>query len=123
MNLTKTNFTESEMSILAALGYSTVTLGGQVVDRGLENNVEMGIMTKGDRDAAMKAVHAKFLTEGWEFKNSPIDGLPVNHMNHTIFLKDGFQVGFYSMDAAVEFGEDLIESKDHYLSVSKSTWA
>lgn len=123
MNATKANFTKSEMTTLVTLGYGVITLGGQVVDRGLENNVEMGIMTNGDRDAVMKAVHAKFLADGWEFKNSPVNGSPVNRMDHTIFLKDGFQVGFYSMDAAVESGKDLIESKDHYLAVSKSTWA
>ncbi|WPJ72184.1 hypothetical protein DEEACLCL_00167 [Salmonella phage CRW-SP2] len=123
MNATKANFTKSEMTTLMTLGYGVITLKGQVVDRGLENNVEMGIMTNGDRDAVMKAVHEKFLADGWEFKNSPVDGSPVNRMDHTIFLKDGFQVGFYSMDAAVESGKDLIKSKDHYLVVSKSTWA
>lgn len=123
MNATKANFTNSEMTTLVTLGYGVIILEGQVVDRGLENNVEMGIMTNGDRDAVMKAVHAKFLADGWEFKKSPVNGSPVNRMDHTIFLKDGFQVGFYSMDAAVESGKDLIESKDHYLAVSKSTWA
>lgn len=123
MNAIETDFTKSEMSILESLGFGAVTLEGQIVDCGFVGNVEMGIMTNGDRDATMKAVHAKFLAEGWGFKNSPVNGSPVNHMHHTIFLKDGFQIGFYSMDAAVESGKDLIESKDHYLSVSKSTWA
>lgn len=123
MNAIKTDFTKTEMSILESLGFGVVTLEGQIVDRGLVDNVEMGIMTHGDRDAVMKAVHEKFLAEGWNFKDSPINGTPVNHMNHTIFLKDGYQIGFYSMDAAVEVGKKLIETKDHYLSVSKSTWA
>ncbi|BBK03814.1 hypothetical protein [Enterobacter phage EspM4VN] len=123
MNAIETDFTKSEMSILESFGFGVVTLEGQIVDRGLPDNVEMGIMTNGDRDAVMKAVHAKFLAEGWNFKNSPIDGKPVNHMHHTIFLKDGFQIGFYSMDAVVESGASLVEYKDHYLSVSKSTWA
>lgn len=123
MNAIETDFTKSEMSILESFGFGVVTLEGQIVDCGLPDNVEMGIMTNGDRDATMKAVHAKFLAEGWNFKNSPVDGKPVNHMHHTIFLKDGFQIGFYSMDAVVESGAALVESKDHYLSVSKSTWA
>lgn len=123
MNAIKADFTKTEMSILESLGFGVVTLEGQIVDRGLLDNVEMGIMTHGDRDAAMKAVHDKFLSEGWNFKDSPINGVPVNDMDHTIFLKDGYQIGFYSMDAAVEVGKELIESKDHYLSVSKHTWA
>ncbi len=123
MNAIKTDFTKPEMSILESLGFGVVTLEGQIVDRGLADNVEMGITTNGDRDATMKAVHAKFLAEGWNFKNSPVNGKPVNHMHHTIFLKDGFQIGFYSMDAIVKSGKNLVESKNHYLSVSKFTWA
>lgn len=123
MNAIKTDFTKAEMSILESLGFGVVILEGQIVDRGLVDNVETGIMTHGDRDAVMKSVHEKFLSEGWNFKDSPINGAPVNDMNHTIFLKDGYQIGFYSMDAAVKVGKKLIESKDHYLSVSKSTWA
>lgn len=122
MNAIKADFTATELETIKALGYGVVTLENQIVDRGLLDNIEMGIMTNGGRDGLMKSIQEKFLADGWQFKASPIDGTPVNGMKHTILVKDGFQISFYSMDARVEVGSRLVESRDHYLAIAKSTW-
>ena len=121
MNAHYKQFSESNLIKLAVLGYCAVTLEGQIVDRGFEGNMEMGILTKGDKRAVMAKIHELYLADGWEFKISPLDGkTPVDHDYHTIFVKDGRQIGFYAMNATVEVNGKLIKAKEHYFSVSES---
>lgn len=121
MNAQDKQFSESNLIKLAVLGYGAVTLEGQIVDRGFEGNMEMGILTKGNKRAVMAKIHELFLADGWEFKISPIDGkTPVDHVYHTIFVKDGRQISFYAMNATVEVNGDLIKAKEHYFTVWES---
>ncbi|AFX93583.1 hypothetical protein G646_gp115 [Serratia phage phiMAM1] len=124
MNAQDKQFSESNLIKLAVLGYGAVTLEGQIVDRGFEGNMEMGILTNGNKRAVMAKIHELYLADGWEFKISPLDGkTPVDHDYHTIFVKDGRQIGFYAMNATVEVNGGLIKAKEHYFSVGEESEA